>query len=93
MTPAGLQKVEAAKKDVSWNALDSIDALDIPPDLAEALVANPPAESYFNLFPRSTKHAILEWIGSAKKLETRQKRIMETAVSAARNIRANQWRQ
>jgi uncharacterized protein YdeI (YjbR/CyaY-like superfamily) len=31
MTPAGLEKVEAAKQDGSWNALDAIEALDIPP--------------------------------------------------------------
>jgi uncharacterized protein YdeI (YjbR/CyaY-like superfamily) len=93
MTSAGLRKVEAAKQDGSWNALDSVEALEIPPDLAEALAANPSAESYFNAFPRTVKRAILEWIASAKKPETRLKRITETAESAARNIRANEWRQ
>ena len=32
MMPAGLAKVEAAKQDGSWNALDAIEALEIPPD-------------------------------------------------------------
>jgi uncharacterized protein YdeI (YjbR/CyaY-like superfamily) len=35
----------------------------------------------------------LEWIQGAKKRETRAKRIEETVSLAARNIRANQWRQ
>jgi len=39
------------------------------------------------------KRAILEWIASSKRPETRAKRIVETVASAARNIRANQWRQ
>jgi uncharacterized protein YdeI (YjbR/CyaY-like superfamily) len=30
MMPAGLAKVEAAKQDGSWNALDAIEALEIP---------------------------------------------------------------
>ncbi len=93
MTPAGLAKIEAAKQDGSWNALDKIEALEIPPDLAKALAANKAAKNYFDEFPRSVKRAILEWIASAKKPETRAKRIEETVASAAKNIRANQWRQ
>jgi uncharacterized protein YdeI (YjbR/CyaY-like superfamily) len=33
MAPAGLAKVEIARQDGSWNALDAVDALEIPPDL------------------------------------------------------------
>jgi len=42
-------------------------------------------------FPPSTRRAILEWIGSAKRPETHQKRIVETVQQAALNVRANQW--
>jgi uncharacterized protein YdeI (YjbR/CyaY-like superfamily) len=93
MAPAGLAKVEAAHEDGSWNALDAVEALEIPSDLEAALAANPPAQDYFEAFPRSVKRAILEWIASAKRPETRAKRIEETARLAAENIRANQWRQ
>jgi uncharacterized protein YdeI (YjbR/CyaY-like superfamily) len=89
MTPAGLAKIEAAKHDGSWNALDTIEALEVPPDLAAALAANPIAQQYFDAFPRSVKRAILEWISNAKKPETRAKRVEETARLAAKNIRAN----
>ncbi len=34
MTDAGVAKVEAAKRDGSWAALETVDALTIPPDLA-----------------------------------------------------------
>ena len=92
MMPAGLAKVEAAKQDGSWNALDAIEALEIPPDLAQALTAYESAKQNFEAFPKSTKRGILEWIAAAKKPETRSKRIQETAQLANENIRANQWR-
>jgi uncharacterized protein YdeI (YjbR/CyaY-like superfamily) len=92
MAAAGLAKVEAAQQDGSWTALDQIEALVIPPDLARALAAYPPAAQYFEVFPRSVKRGILEWIATAKKPETRAKRIAETAELAADNRRANQWR-
>jgi uncharacterized protein YdeI (YjbR/CyaY-like superfamily) len=93
MAPAGLAKVEAAKKDGTWNALDSVEALEIPPDLAKAFSKNKIAKDYFDAFPRSVKRGILEWILNAKKPETRAKRIEETVTLAEKNIRANQWRQ
>lgn len=93
MAPAGLAKVEAAKKDGSWNALDSVAALEIPPDLARAFSKNKTAKEYFEAFPRSVKGAILQWLIGAKRPETRAKRIEETVTKAEKNIRANQWRQ
>ncbi|MFN8435175.1 MAG: YdeI/OmpD-associated family protein [Anaerolineales bacterium] len=93
MAPAGLAKVEAAKKDGSWNALDGVEALDIPPDLAKAFSKNKTAKEYFEAFPRSVKRGILEWILNAKRPETRAKRIEETVTLAEKNVRANQWRQ
>jgi uncharacterized protein YdeI (YjbR/CyaY-like superfamily) len=92
MTAAGLAKIEAAKEDGSWDALDGVEALEIPPDLAAALAAYEFAGTNFEAFPRSTKRAILEWILKAKTPETRAKRIANTAQLANENIRANQWR-
>jgi uncharacterized protein YdeI (YjbR/CyaY-like superfamily) len=91
MTPAGMAKIEAAKQDGSWAALDAVENLEIPPDLARALAANPPADDFFAAFPRSVKRGILEWIANAKKPETRAKRIEATARKASENKRANQW--
>lgn len=93
MTQAGMAKIEAAKADGSWTALDAVEKLTVPPDLAAALKAHPPAAEHFAAFPRSARRGILEWISSAKKPDTRKKRIAETARLAARNVRANQWRQ
>ena len=91
MTAAGLAKVEEAQKDGSWEALDGVERLELPDDLATAL-GQGDAKANFEAFPRSVKRGILEWILNAKKPETRAKRILETATLAAKNERANQWR-
>lgn len=91
MMPAGLAKVEAAKRDGSWTSLDAVEALEVPPDLATALASYTRAREHFDAFPRSVKRGILEWIALAKKPETRVKRIEETARLASENKRANQW--
>ncbi|MBC8076817.1 MAG: YdeI/OmpD-associated family protein [Chloroflexales bacterium] len=93
MRPAGQAKVDAARQDGSWSALDAVEALEIPPDLAVALAAYSQAAAHFDAFPRSAKRGILEWIVSAKTPATRAKRIAETARLAEENKRANQWRQ
>lgn len=92
MTPAGMEKIDAAKADGSWAALDTVEALEIPDDLATAFNDYPHSRENFEAFPRSVRRGILEWILNAKRDATRQKRIEETARLAAENIRANQWR-
>ncbi|WP_420641676.1 YdeI/OmpD-associated family protein [Candidatus Leptofilum sp.] len=91
LAPPGLAKIEAAKADGTWDALNAVENLEIPPDLAEALAQYPDAAAYFEAFPRSVKRGILEWIFNAKRPQTRAKRIEETARLAQDNLRANQW--
>ena len=91
MHASGLAKIEEAKQDGSWNKLDSVEALEIPPDLLKAFKAHPGAQGHFEVFPRSSKRAILEWIGNAKTEATRTKRVVETAALAQGNVRSNQW--
>lgn len=91
MHPAGLAMVELAKQTGTWTALDDVEALVEPAELTAALDVDPTARNHWEAFPRSTRRAILEWIGSAKRPETRKKRISETARLAVLNVRANQW--
>jgi len=90
--PAGLAAIERAKADGSWTALDDIENLIEPEDLRTALDSDPEARRHWDAFPRSAKRAILEWIAAAKRPQTREKRLAETVESAARGVRANQWR-
>ncbi|MEM9524702.1 MAG: YdeI/OmpD-associated family protein [Pseudomonadota bacterium] len=93
MKHAGLQKIEQAKKDGAWDALNEVEAGVLPDDLKEALSGNDQARKHFEAFPPSSRCLILEWISNARKSETRIKRIHETVDKAARNIRANHYRQ
>ncbi len=92
MEKAGLDMVELAKKTGTWTALDDVENSVIPEDLQAKLDANPKAKGYFDLFPRSAKRAMLEWLLNAKQLETRNKRIDEIVNLAEKNIRATQTR-
>lgn len=85
---AGWAKIKAAKEDGSWTILDPIENLEIPEDLGEALAANPKAASYFEAFADTYKKGILWWIATAKRPETRAKRVKQTVEMAAMNLKA-----
>ncbi len=93
VTPAGQAAVDRAKHNGTWTALDAIEDLHEPDDLRAALDRDRDARQFWDGFPRSTRRAILEWIANAKTPATRERRITETATLAAKDIRANQWRQ
>ena len=93
MHASGLAKVSAAKADGSWTRLDQVETLVLPDDLGRALRRDARALQHFTAFPPSTRRAILEWIGNAKGMETRARRVRETVEKAHDNVRANQFRQ
>lgn len=93
MAPAGMDKIEQAKKNGTWDSYDEVEVLTMPPDLERALDANPAAKRNFEAFPPSSKKNILWWIASAKRPETRTRRIQETVSLAAKNLKANHYRQ
>lgn len=93
MAPAGMALVELAKRSGTWTALEAAEAGTLPADLARALTKNKKAGAAFEAFPPSSKRGILEWIGNAKKEETRKKRVAETVALAAQGLRANHYRQ
>ncbi|HYG16356.1 MAG TPA: YdeI/OmpD-associated family protein [Bacteroidia bacterium] len=88
MQPAGMAMVELAKKTGTWDAMNGPENLEVPGDLKKVLAKNKTARNYFEAFPNSAKKSILGWILSAKRPETRQKRIEETVAKAEKNVRA-----
>ena len=79
MAKPGLRAIEAAKDNGSWNKLDSVDVrLETPKILADALKKNQKANKAFDELTPSRKKQFLWWIVSAKREETRTKRIKET---------------
>lgn len=89
MRASGMAVVEAAKKSGTWDALNDVDAMIIPPDLQEAFGKNKKAWQHFDAFAPSSKRIILQWILDAKREETRAKRIAETVTLAAKNVKAH----
>jgi uncharacterized protein YdeI (YjbR/CyaY-like superfamily) len=92
ITTAGLQKIQAAKKDRSWSVLDRIEALEMPAVLKKAFKGNKKALDNFRKFPPGVQKQIYQWVDGAKTALTQQKRITETVTLAEKNIRANQWK-
>lgn len=83
MTPAGLARIEQAKQTGTWTIYDGIEALEVPPDLENALRQNGPAHAHFQTFGDSTRKQIFWWIESAKRPETRANRIAQVVTAAA----------
>jgi len=91
MQPSGARGVELARATGMWDAMEDVDDLVVPPDLAAALAAQPPAQEQFTGFPPSTRRNVLRWIASAKTEATRGKRIGLTVSEAAegRRVKSN----
>jgi uncharacterized protein YdeI (YjbR/CyaY-like superfamily) len=87
MHVAGLARIEASKKDGSWFAMDAVESLALPAEFEKALAANSAAKKNFGAFSPSVKKMYLRRINSAKRPETRAKRIAELVDMAARNLR------
>ncbi len=75
MTGAGFEKIEAAKKDGSWESFDHIDAIQLPEDFQKALSGNKKAKANFENFPPFSKKQFLYHINQAKTKATRKQRI------------------
>jgi uncharacterized protein YdeI (YjbR/CyaY-like superfamily) len=75
---AGLAAVQAAKHSGEWQAaIDRENPDYIPPELEVVLKQDPDARQGYHKLPVSKKKLYIYWLQSAKKEETRQKRINE----------------
>ncbi len=91
MAPAGMRMVETAKANGAWTVYDEIEDIVVPDDLTAALAEDEAARGYFEGFAESSKKAILWWIKTAKRPETRAARISETVRAAAQNRMADHF--
>jgi uncharacterized protein YdeI (YjbR/CyaY-like superfamily) len=86
MQPAGLEQVARAKKDGRWEAAyDSPRAAEVPDDLQAALDRNAQARAFFAALDRANRYAILWRVQTAKKAETRARRIQQFIEMLARH--------
>lgn len=78
MKPAGLNEVERAKRDGRWDAAyDSASKSVVPSDFQSALDGNTRAKDFFGMLDSRNRYAVLFRIQTAKKAETRAKRISQ----------------
>ena len=76
MTRQGLLVIERAKADGRWDrAYAGQAAMPVPADLAAALAANARAQAMFDMLTKQNRYAILFRIESAKRAETRVRRV------------------
>lgn len=78
MRAAGLEEIEKAKKDGRWEAAyGSQRALTTDPDFQKALNKSQRAKKFFKTISAANRYAILWRIQTAKRPETRERRIRE----------------
>lgn len=76
MQPAGLEKVEAAKKDGRWDqAYDSPKNMTVPDDFLKELSKDEKAKAFFETLNKANVYAIAWRLQTAKKSETRERRM------------------
>ncbi len=85
MHAAGQAAVQAAKDDGRWELAYAGQAtMEVPPDLAAALDADPDAQAMFAILTKANRYAVLYRVETAKRPETRTRRIAELVAMLAR---------
>lgn len=76
MLPAGLAAVKRAKENGQWDkAYAPASSITVPPDLEAALKKNNKARDFFATLKGSNRYAFLHRLHTAKKAETRARRL------------------
>jgi uncharacterized protein YdeI (YjbR/CyaY-like superfamily) len=88
MTVHGLEKIEAGKRSGEWaKAISPSTPPRMPKEMKEALMKNEKAWKNFQAFAKSYRTTYIYWISSAKRDETRKKRIGAVVERAAKNLK------
>lgn len=76
----GLEKIEIAKQNGSWNKVIKVPEIDTSMDneFQEVLLKNKLAHTYFYSLSKTNQNQFLIWINMGKRKETREKRITES---------------
>jgi uncharacterized protein YdeI (YjbR/CyaY-like superfamily) len=85
MKPTGQAAVDHARSDGRWQAAYAGPAtIEVPDDLAEALAAEPKAAAMFALLTSQNRYAILYRLATAKRSDTRARRLAKFVEMLAR---------
>ena len=93
MKPAGREAIDAAKKNGMWDsAYDSPKSAQVPEDFQAALNASPRARDFFRALDSANRYAVLFRLQTAKKAETRARKIREFVEMIERGERIHEPR-
>jgi uncharacterized protein YdeI (YjbR/CyaY-like superfamily) len=85
MRSSGQAAISSAQADGSWDAAYASQAtIDVPPDLESALAVNPEAKTKFASLSAANRYSILYRIATAKRSDTRQRRVEQFVAMLAR---------
>jgi len=85
MHPSGDAEMQRAKDDGRWEAAYAGQAsMEVPDDLATALKVNPQARAMFELLTGSNRYSVLYRITTAKRADTRARRVEQLVDMLAR---------
>ena len=86
MEPPGLAEVARARQDGRWDrAYDGARAATVPPDLTKALARDARARAFFEKLDGANRYAILYRLQTAKRPETRTRRLQTFVEMCARH--------
>ena len=92
MKPSGLRAIEAAKQDGRWAAAyEGQKTISVPEDFQAALDKNQKDKAFFTTLKGANRYAFLFRIQTAKKAETRAKRIQQFVEMLERNEKFHEF--
>jgi len=92
MEEEGYKSIEIAKENGSWTILDGVEALVIPEDLKAEFANCKGSMKYYESLSKSVKKMLLYWVVSAKRKETRHKRVLEIVENAGMEMIPKKFR-
>jgi uncharacterized protein YdeI (YjbR/CyaY-like superfamily) len=91
MAAPGLEKIEIAKKNGSWDTLtasnNAANSNELPDDLLKLFKGKSEALANFKNFSPSIRKQFMYWLDSAKTDETRRKRLQQTVLMSEANTK------
>ncbi|RNC86947.1 MAG: hypothetical protein ED556_05855 [Winogradskyella sp.] len=87
---SGWKMINLAKETGTWTAMDDVENGIIPENLQKAFDKNPRAFENYQNFSKGYRKGYLSWLQSAKREETKQKRITEIIRLCNANIKSRE---
>jgi uncharacterized protein YdeI (YjbR/CyaY-like superfamily) len=92
MQPPGLAKIDAARRDGSWDRLKPVEEERASPELDAALKADPAAAKAYAALTSAKRRLAVRFVADAKAEATRARRVAALRVALKRGLEPVDWR-